>query len=100
MDFGLNVEEAENGQMALEKIKETKFNVVITDIKMPIMSGDKLIEEMSNIKILDNTKVIVITGGIEENIFEKYDNLKDIKFETITKPFSKELVFEKLKSIL
>jgi len=45
---------------AIEKYKKNKFDVVITDIKMPEMNG---IEVLRNIKNIDkNARVIIITG--------------------------------------
>ncbi len=40
--------EASNGQEALEKISETPPDIVITDIKMPVMDGIGLIKEISS----------------------------------------------------
>ena len=69
--FGLSVEQAENGEIALSKIKTNKYDVVITDLKMPKMSGDQLIKEMAEIGYLSDSKVFVITGGVDKGIFSK-----------------------------
>lgn len=37
--FDLNVEIAMNGREALEKCSETKFDLILTDVQMPIMDG-------------------------------------------------------------
>ncbi len=57
-DFG--VVEAENGRDALEKLAENKIDLVITDIKMPVMTGIELLGEMR--KAGFDIPVIVITG--------------------------------------
>ena len=98
--FGLDVEQAENGAIALEKIKTIQFDVVITDLKMPVMGGEKLIEEMLKIGCLDKTKVLVVTGGLEENIFVHNEVLKDIEIGIINKPFSKKIIYKRLKNVL
>lgn len=52
--------EASNGQLGLQLIKDYKPDIVITDIKMPVMDGLELIEKVleDNIK----TKFIVLSG--------------------------------------
>lgn len=57
---GYEVDKAENGKVAYEKIKEKHFDLVITDIEMPAMKGTELLEK---IKTLDpQTAVIIITA--------------------------------------
>lgn len=57
---GYEVEKAENGKIAYDKIKEKHFDLVITDIEMPAMKGTELLEK---IKTLDQqTAVIIITA--------------------------------------
>lgn len=57
---GYEVDKAENGKVAYEKIKEKHFDLVITDIEMPAMKGTELLEK---IKTLDpQTAIIIITA--------------------------------------
>ncbi|MEJ5263247.1 MAG: sigma-54 dependent transcriptional regulator [Ignavibacterium sp.] len=57
---GYEVDKAENGKVAYEKIKEKHYDLVITDIEMPAMKGTELLEK---IKTLDpQTAVIIITA--------------------------------------
>ncbi len=99
-EFGLTVDEAENGKVALEKIKHNKFDVVMTDMKMPKMSGDKLIEEMAKKGFLEETKAFIVTGGIDNDIFSENSFLKKLQIGIITKPFAEEDIYEKLKKCL
>ena len=98
--FGLSVEEAENGEVALSKIKNNYYNVVITDIVMPKMKGDQLIEKMAEIGYLDNSKVFVVTGSIDEAVFSNNSVLNQFEIEIIKKPFSRDTVYEKLSGCL
>jgi YesN/AraC family two-component response regulator len=57
---GYHVETSASGRLAIEKIQEQDFDVVITDLKMPGMDG---IEVLKTIKILQpEVPVIMITG--------------------------------------
>jgi len=55
---------ANNGREALDKIMETKFDALITDIAMPEMDGITLTKELS--KHYQNIPVMVMTGYTEE----------------------------------
>jgi FixJ family two-component response regulator len=58
--YGYEVHTAENGQEGLEVFESVRPDIVLTDIKMPIMDG---IEVLKNIKrISPYAEVVVITG--------------------------------------
>jgi CheY-like chemotaxis protein len=45
-EYGITVEEAENGQIGLQKALAEKFDVVLMDIQMPVMDGDTATRKM------------------------------------------------------
>lgn len=84
----LDVSTAENGQKALALIKETTFDMVITDMKMPDITG---IEVLKKVKELSpSTIVVVITAfGSIENAVEA---MRLGAFNYIIKPFSPDTI--------
>ncbi|MBI9098744.1 MAG: response regulator [Spirochaetaceae bacterium] len=52
--------EAEDGREGLELLKRKRPHIVLTDIRMPILSGLDLIKEIKD--ILPNTEIIIISG--------------------------------------
>ncbi len=54
------VEEADNGVAGLEKIKQTDYDLVLCDIKMPRMDGVELLEEVKKIK--PEIPMVMISG--------------------------------------
>ncbi|MEK5037361.1 response regulator transcription factor [Sporosarcina sp. FSL K6-3457] len=54
------VMEARNGKIALELIKVNEPDVVITDIRMPVMDGLKLVEQLK--KHYADIEIIILTG--------------------------------------
>ncbi|MFY0600086.1 MAG: response regulator transcription factor [Cyclobacteriaceae bacterium] len=61
--------EAENGKQALDLIKKRSFDLIITDINMPVMSG---IELMENIRLnFPKQLVLVISMHDDENSVKK-----------------------------
>ena len=60
--WGYEVVEAENGADALEKIKETKPQLVVCDIRMPILDGVGLVQALRRDSKLASLPVIALTG--------------------------------------
>lgn len=92
----LDVYKAENGLKALNILKENSFDLIITDLKMPGMTGLELLKEIK--KISPNTFVVIVTAfGSVENAVEA---MRLGAFNYIIKPFSAETietVIEKIK---
>lgn len=57
---GYLVEEAANGKEAYDKIKQDSFDLVISDLEMPVMKGTELLKEIKNLDI--KTSVIIVTA--------------------------------------
>ena len=87
---GYSVETAANGFEGLDKFKSEQFNIVITDVKMPDLSGLDVLAEVK--KMSPEVPVIMITayGTINRAV----DAMKEGAADYILKPFS----FETLKA--
>lgn len=68
---GYLVTEAENGKIALRLAQERSFDLVITDINMPVMGGIELIKKLRNLDEYHLTPIFVLTT---ENSQEVRDN--------------------------
>jgi len=87
---GHKVETACNGRQALEKIRLSDFDVIISDLKMPDMGGQKLYESVSEIKPHLLARMIFSTGDTvnpgTQAFFQKTGN------HYLSKPFKLEEV--------
>jgi DNA-binding NtrC family response regulator len=93
---GYEVDFAQNGQKGLEKIKEKDYDIVLTDLIMPVMDGMELLRNIKHTK--PGTSVIIITAfGTIENAVEA---IKVGASEYITKPFKIDEVQSKIKKVL
>ena len=63
---GAKIVEASDGIEALKKIAVEKFNLIITDINMPIMDGLKLISLIRENVQHKETPIIIITSDLSE----------------------------------
>lgn len=64
--FFESVDSADDGLEAIQKYKEQKYDIVITDIKMPRMDGLELISEIRKIDV--NQPIIVSSAHNESDI--------------------------------
>lgn len=76
------VDEAENGIEGLEKAKNTLYDIIFCDIKMPQMDGMEVLDALTAQKI--DTPVIMISG--HGNIETAVDAIKKGAFDFIEKP--------------
>jgi len=72
---GYSIIEAENGKQALEIIKQNSPALVITDHKMPVMSGYDLVKQLLISDLKFRPPVIVLSSDINKAIEEEYRSL-------------------------
>lgn len=83
---GYEVAEAENGLEGLKRLRETAPDVVLLDIKMPVMNGIEMLESMTGDAAIQDIPVVVMTAslsGVEEGDFPNIA-------EVLLKPLSVE----------
>lgn len=82
------VDEASDGLIALEKVKNNKYDLLILDVMMPNMDGFSMLSELSE---KERIPTIILSARNEE-----FDKLKGFELgidDYLTKPFSpKELI--------
>ncbi len=92
-----NVEEAEDGARALEKLKEGGFNFVITDWNMPNMPGIELLKSLRQTEGIKDTPVLMVTAEAEK---EKVVAAVQAKVNNyVVKPFTAAVLKEKIDAI-
>ena len=79
---GYAVETAANGKEAIDTLKSKGFDLVITDMRMPLMDGFEVLREIK--KMDENVGVIMITAYGEVESYLEAMNLG--AFEYINKP--------------
>ena len=91
------IDEAEDGQEAVAKLKEKDYNLIISDIDMPVMNGFELLNYVRKDDNLKDIPVIYITAEAErEKIVE---SIKAGLDAYITKPFSISTLQQKIDNI-
>jgi CheY-like chemotaxis protein len=65
---GLEVTVAEDGIDALRKLEETPYNLLVTDLFMPSMSGYELIDRVRNHPRMSRVKIAIVSVGKPEDL--------------------------------
>ena len=96
--WGLSLDFAENGQLAVEKVLNKSFDILLMDIQMPVLNGLEATRAIRENESYKDLPIIAITATILQ------DDLDDIKAagmnDFITKPFVPAELYDKLKSLL
>jgi two-component system chemotaxis response regulator CheY len=83
------IAEAKDGIEAMEKIKNTKPEILLLDYSMPKKHGLDILRDMEK---TDGTKVIMITVSDEQELIHKCTSLG--AFAYLVKPFDSDMVIK------
>ncbi len=81
----LQPDEALNGKEAVEKASQKSYDIILMDIRMPIMDGYEATQRIRKIPGYENTPILALTAdkNIEEQTLDNSYKFNDL----ITKPF-------------
>ncbi|MBU1340198.1 MAG: response regulator, partial [Proteobacteria bacterium] len=92
-DAGYDVTTADDGKKAARKVDSSRFDIVLTDIRMPGMDGISLLKHIK--KITPETEVIMITGHGDFKL--AIESLKLDAVDFISKPIDNDALEIALK---
>ena len=95
---GFDIKTYTNGEEGLKGVKSWLPDLVILDIKMPVMDGIEVITKIRQIPETELIPVIFLTSKDDE--IDEVIGLKMGADDYITKPFSQRLLIERIKTIL
>ena len=93
-----NAEEAEDGTVALNMLKSTKYDFVVSDINMPNMNGFELLAAVKGDDTLKHIPVLMVTAEARKEDIVRA--AKDGAAGYIVKPFTKATLEEKVQKIM
>lgn len=93
-----DADEAEDGVVALNKLRNGRFDFVVTDINMPNMNGFQLLNEIKKDEKLKHLPVLMVTAEArkEDIVLAAQNGAAGY----IVKPFTKATLEEKITLIL
>jgi two-component system chemotaxis response regulator CheY len=93
-----NAEEAEDGAVALNMLKNAKFDFVVSDINMPNMNGFELLAAVKKEESLKHIPVLMVTAEARKEDIVRA--AQDGAAGYIVKPFTKATLEEKVQKIM
>ncbi len=96
--LGFKVTEAENGQEALDRLRQQTFDLTITDLHMPVMTGLEMLKHLRNDEQLKNTIAIVSSASVSD--MDRQKSLDAGGDDFLSKPVNAEELFTLLVEYL
>ena len=93
-----NAEEAEDGAVALNMLKQTRFDFVVSDINMPNMNGFDLLKAIKADESLRRLPVLMVTAEARKDDIVRAARSGAAGY--VVKPFSKATLEDKVTRIL
>jgi len=92
-----DIDEAENGQVALSKLNDNSYDLVVSDWNMPEMTGIELLKAVRATDGIKDIPFLMVTAEAKkENVVEA---VKAGVNNYIVKPFTAEVLQEKIEKI-
>jgi two-component system sensor histidine kinase/response regulator len=98
--FPLEIDEAENGEIAVDKFKNNKYDIVLMDMQMPIMDGftaTKTIRNWERENKRSETPILALTAYAMKE--DKDKTIEAGCSDYLTKPLKKEQLLDALRKL-
>jgi signal transduction histidine kinase/CheY-like chemotaxis protein/HPt (histidine-containing phosphotransfer) domain-containing protein len=97
---GITIEVAENGQIAVDKVRDNTYDLVLMDIQMPVMDGLTAthIIRRELPKPASDIKIIAMTANVLQEDVQRYLDAGMNAY--VSKPFRREELLQKMSALL
>jgi two-component system alkaline phosphatase synthesis response regulator PhoP len=99
-DGGYDVEVAYDGKEALEKVAQSKPDLIILDVMMPVMTGHEACKKLKADPATKEIPVILLTAvadRVTSSIYTHRDMLESQAEDYIPKPVEPEVLLSRIK---
>jgi two-component system, OmpR family, alkaline phosphatase synthesis response regulator PhoP len=95
---GYEVVEASDGEQALERLAQQRFDAVLLDVMMPRMDGWQVLEAIKADDELKDTPVVMLTAKVQDQ--DQIRGWSQGAADYVTKPFSPLALSQVLQDVL
>ncbi len=96
-DFGFGRDIADNGRIAIEKLKEKHYDIILMDLQMPEMNGFEATDYIRN-TMRSNIPIIALTADVTTVDLEKCKAVGMNDY--LAKPVNEDLLYSKIVGLL
>ncbi len=96
-DFGFEFDIAGTGKIAIEKLQQNRYDIVLMDLQMPEMNGFEATDYIRNV-MKSNIPIIALTADVTTVDVEKCKAVGMNDY--ISKPIEEKLLFSKMAKFL
>ncbi|MDB9510772.1 ATP-binding protein [Kamptonema animale CS-326] len=96
--LGFEIIEAKNGQEGLEKAAEFKFDLIISDLVMPVLDGFEMMRRLRHSPEYKDVVIVASSASVFAN--DQHKSLKGGANDFLGKPVQAEELFEMLQKYL
>ena len=91
-----NIIPAETGLMALNKLEKQSINLVIVDIRMPVMDGVEFIKKV--VLEYPAIQIIILSGTVTKEVIASIQPYRENILDVIAKPWDQDSLVELIKA--
>ena len=96
--WGYKVRTADDGQQALEMIREVKPDLLLLDLCLPTVDGGEVCSQIRTDETLKDMSIILFTADASSSVAEKAQAFEADDY--ITKPFNPDELLAKIRRIM
>lgn len=91
---GIRVTEAVNGAEAVSQVEAGRFDLILMDMRMPVLGGLQATQQIRQRHLADHTPIIALTAHVQEQ--EKHQCLAAGMQDFLTKPIGKAMLLKRV----
>ena len=95
---GYEVTTAVNGKVALECVQKERPDLILLDLRLPIMDGYEVCKRLKSDEVLKSIPIILLTASMVSTVREKTKEFKADDY--LVKPFDPDKLREKIKKFI
>ncbi len=87
---------AETGLVAINKLEKQEVDLIITDIRMPVMDGIEFIRQVTS--EYPAIQIIILSGTVTKDVIETIKPFRDYILDIIAKPWDSDNLIALIKA--